>query len=287
MTTTSEQGARSREVTAPGVGSRTAGAPPGPSRRPLERWGVASLVVLLVVWSVTGTGVGPGSLIAGREEGLRLLRGFLRPDLSPEFLAYVARAGVQTLQISLAGLALGVLAGLPLAALLARNVAASAAVRAAVRVVATILRGVPELLWALVFVATVGLGPAAGVYAIALHGAGLLAKLCAEQLEAVDPAPVEALQLSGAPRSATAVFAIFPQARAGVVSLVLYQWECNIRTATVVGFVGAGGIGQALDISLRLFRYQELSTLVLAVLALILVVDAVSRAVRRRLGAAA
>ena len=92
--------------------------------------------------------------------------------------------------------------------------------------------------------------------------------------------------MTGAGRVGTALLAIVPQARTGLVSLVLYQWECNIRTATVVGFVGAGGIGQALDISLRLFRYAELSTLVLSVLALILAVDGLSRLARRRLGAA-
>lgn len=85
---------------------------------------------------------------------------------------------------------------------------------------------------------------------------------------------------------ATAALAILPQARTGLLSLVLYQWECNIRTSTVLGFVGAGGIGQALDISLRLFRYRELATLILALLALVVVVDQVSRLLRR-LGAAA
>lgn len=285
MSTTSEQGARSRELSGqPPARPLPAAAPP---RAPLRRWGVASLLLLAVVWSMSGTGVGPASLLEGREGGLRLLRAFLRPDLSPAFLGDVAQAALQTLQISLAGLLFGALVGLPVAVLIAGNVAAPRPLRVTARLVAAVMRGVPELLWALVFVATVGLGPAAGVYAIALHGAGLLAKLCAEQLEAVDPAPVEALRLTGAPRWATALLGIVPQARTGVVSLLLYQWECNIRTATVVGFVGAGGIGQALDLSLRLFRYPQLSTLVLGVLGLIFGVDAVSRVVRRRLGAAA
>src|SRR5918999_621563 len=148
------------------------------------------------------------------------------------------------------------------------------------------LRGVPDLLWALLFVATIGPGPAAGALAIALHGGGLLAKLGAEQLEAVNPAPVEAVRLTGAGRFATATLAIVPQARAGLASLTLYQWECNIRTSTVLGFVGAGGIGQELAISLKLFRYEELSTLVIAVLLLMLAVDGLSRVVRRRMGAA-
>lgn len=262
-------------------------APPPPDRpRRLGRWGGAALIVVFLVWSVEGTGVGIGSLVEGREQGQRLLRAFLSPDLSPEFLGIVAEAAMETVQISVAALLLCVLAGLPLAALIAGNAQAPRAVAGAARMVAAVLRGVPELLWALIFIATVGPGPAAGVYAIALHGAGLLAKLCSEQLESVPPAPVEALRLSGASRTATALLATIPMARTGIASLVCYQWECNIRTAAVVGFVGAGGIGQALDVSLRLFRYDELSTLVLGVLALILLVDAVSRVVRRSLGAA-
>lgn len=243
-------------------------------------------IAVVLGWSFQQTGVGPGSLIAGRQGAARLLAGFLTPDLSPDFLAVVAGAALETVHISLAALVFAVLLGLPLAVLQAGNVAAPPAVRQGARLLATALRGVPELLWALLFVATVGLGPAAGVYAIGLHGAGLLAKLCGEQLEAVDPAPIEALRLTGATRIGTTLLGIIPQARAGLASLLLYQWECNIRTATVVGFVGGGGIGQALDLSLRLFRYPELSTLVIAVLMLILGVDTLSRLVRRRLGAA-
>src|SRR5687768_7270142 len=133
----------------------------------------------------------------------------------------------------------------------------------------TATTGVPELLWALLFVATVGLGPAAGVYAITLHAAGLLAKLCSEQLEAVDSAPVEAMRLTGASRTATALLGIFPQARANIASQLLYQWECNIRSSVVIGFVGAGGIGQALGIAMNLFRYEEMATLLVAVLLLV------------------
>jgi phosphonate transport system permease protein len=277
-----EQAARSREI-APGQPP----PPLPPASRPLRRWSGATLVIAAVAVSMSATDVGVGALVEGRTGAARLLRGFASPDLSGEFLGIVAGAALETLAIAIAGLALACVLGLPLAVLIAANVDAPRWVRRTARTTGAALRGVPELLWALVFVAAVGLGPAAGVYAIALHGAGLLAKLCSEQLEAVDPAPVEAVRLTGASRPATALLATIPQARTGLASLVLYQWECNIRTATVVGFVGAGGIGQALDISLRLFRYDELSTLVLAVLVLILGVDALSRTIRRRMGAAA
>jgi phosphonate transport system permease protein len=261
--------------------------PPPRPRRPGGRAAGALLILVVAAWSVRGTGVGVGALLEGRVGAARFVGGLLRPDLSAEFLALVTVAAVETVQIAVAGLVLAVAVGLPLAVLQAGNGGAPATVRRTARLVATGLRGFPELLWALLFVATVGLGPPAGVLAIALHGAGLLAKLCSEVLEAVDPAPVEALELTGAGRAVTVPFAIVPQAAPGLVSLVLYQLECNIRTATVVGFVGAGGIGQSLDIALRLFRYDELSTLVLTVLALIVGVDALSRVARRRVGATA
>jgi phosphonate transport system permease protein len=215
----------------------------------------------------TGTGVSPTALIAGRAGGLRLIGGFAHPQLSAAFLAHVGAAIVEAAQIAITGLFLAAAIGLPTAVLLAANVAAPPVLRLAARAGAAMLRGIPDLPWALLFVATIGPGPAAGTLAVAIHGAGLLAKLGAEQLEAVDPAPVEALRLTGAGRPATALFAIVPQACAGLASLLLYQAECNIRTSTVLGFVGAGGIGQELALSLKLFRYDELSTLVLAVLA--------------------
>lgn len=260
---------------------------PVPPRHRGARWGGGLVVGAVLVWAVAGTGIGIGSLIDGRQGGARMLRGMLSPDLSAEFLGIVWTVAVETLQISLAGLVLAVVFGLPLAVLQARNAGAPRVLRHGARYLATVLRGIPELLWALLFVATVGLGPAAGVYAIGLHGAGLLSKLCGELLESVDPAPVEAVRMTGASAAGVTALAILPQTRTGLVSLALYQWECNIRTATVVGFVGGGGIGQALDISLKLFRYAELSTLVLAVLVLIIGVDQISRIVRRRLGAAA
>ncbi|MGH3679373.1 MAG: phosphonate ABC transporter, permease protein PhnE [Natronosporangium sp.] len=234
-----------------------------------------------------GTDLRPQDLLDGGAGARPLLRGLLSPNLSGEFLGVVWQGVAQTAQISIAGLLLAATAGMPLAVLLARNVAAPGPVRAAVRVGTASLRGVPDLLWALLFVAMLGPGPAAGTLALAVHGAGMLAKLGAEQLEAVKPAPVEALRLTGASRTAVAVLAVVPEARANLASVLLYQWECNVRTSAVLGFVGAGGIGQELAVSLRLFRYEDLSTLVLAVLVLILGVDLLSRMVRRRLGAAA
>lgn len=276
-----------REPPSTPVRPRTPAPPPMKPKRRHARWTGAAAVLAVAASSLIGTNVGLGSLVSGRSGAARLLSGFFPPDLSGDFLLSVLAAAVETLQISIAGLLLGLLLGFPLAVLIAGNVQAPRWLASGCRLLATGLRGVPEILWALIFVATVGLGPPAGVYAISLHAAGLMAKLCSEQLEAVDPAPVEALRLTGAGRAATTLLAIVPQARNGLASLVLYQWECNIRTSSVVGFVGAGGIGQALDISLRLFRYRELATLLIAVLILVVAVDQISRRIRRSMGASA
>lgn len=159
------------------------------------------MVALAVIWSVRATDLGLGSLVAGREGALRLVEGFFPPDLGGDLLGRVLPAVFESLQISIAALFLGALMGIPLALLIAGNVEAPHWIASGARLVAAGFRGIPELLWALLFVATVGLGPAAGVYAISLHAAGLLAKLASEQLEAVDPAPVETMKLTGASRS--------------------------------------------------------------------------------------
>jgi phosphonate transport system permease protein len=242
-------------------------------------------VVLVVIWAFQGSDVSLTAIADGRAGFARLASGFLRPDLSPAFVVDVARAAAETVQIAIVGLLLASLVAVPLGLLLAGNVGVHPLTRAAVRATSAVLRGVPDLVWALLLVATVGPGPAAGALAVALHGIGMLSKLWAEQLEAVNPAPVEAIRLTGAGRTTTAVLGVLPQARAGLASVALYQFECNIRTSTVLGFVGAGGLGQEMALSLRLFRYAELSTYVLAVLALMLVVDAFSRRARRELGA--
>ncbi len=279
-------------IDAPGGldGRRSPALPPPPpvgARRQRAGWLVWLGGLAVMVWSLAGTGVGLRSLVEGRAGAARLLGGLFPPEVTGELLARVATAMLETVQISFAALLLGALLGLPMAVLIAGNVGAPGWLASAARVTAAGLRGVPELLWALLFVATVGLGPAAGAYAIGVHAAGMIAKLCSEQLEAVDPAPVEALQVTGASHLATTALAIVPQARNGLASLLLYQWECNIRSSAVVGFVGAGGIGQALGIALRLFRYRELATLLAAVLVLVLSVDRLSRLLRRRMGAAA
>lgn len=257
------------------------------SRRHVRRLLVVLALVAVVGWSVRGVDLSVSGLLEERRGVELLVQGLFSPDLTAAWLQVALAATVETVQIAVVGLLLAGLGAAPLALLLAANTQAPAPLREAARLVAAVQRGVPDLLWALLLVSALGPGPAAGALALGVHGAGALAKLWAEQLEAVDPDPVEAMSLMGAGRVATAALATVPLARGGLVSLLLFQGECNIRASAVLGFVGAGGIGQELAISLKLFRYEQLSTLVLAVLALMLVTDLLSRWWRRRLGARA
>ncbi|MGL5824153.1 MAG: PhnE/PtxC family ABC transporter permease [Nocardioides sp.] len=245
----------------------------------LIRW---ALIVGILTWSAQGVGLDLGTLREGQRGAALLIEGLLRPDLSRQWLSVCRRAAVETVHIAVVGLALAALLAAPMSLALATNVRAPRPLREGARAIAAFLRGVPDLLWALLLVAALGPGPAAGAVAIGIHGAGALAKLWAEQLESVDPAPVEAMNLMGARRVATASLAIVPLARGGLISLLLYQAECNIRASTVLGFVGAGGIGQELAISLKLFRYEQLSTLIVAVLVLMFATDLLSRIWRLR-----
>lgn len=146
-----------------------------------------------------------------------------------------------------------------------------------------LLRTLPELLWALVLVLAVGLGPFAGALALGIHTAGVLGRLYAEVLEEVPRGPVEALEASGAGRGAASLFAALPHAFPQLVGYTLYRWEVNIRASAVLGVVGAGGLGTLLHLSLGLFHVHRTLTLVLVVVALVTLVDLASGALRRRI----
>ncbi|GAB4266695.1 MAG: hypothetical protein Kow00111_18790 [Thermincola ferriacetica] len=139
------------------------------------------------------------------------------------------------------------------------------------------------MLWALIFVVAVGLGPFPGVLALAAHSTGVLGKLYAEILESVDQRLVETGRATGASELAILLFVKIPASLPVLLSYTLFRWECNMRAATVLGFVGAGGIGTQLTISMQLFAYDEVSTLVLAILGLIFLVDIVGQVIRTRI----
>ena len=145
------------------------------------------------------------------------------------------------------------------------------------------LRSVPEIVWALLFVRAVGLGPTAGVLAIAITYAGMLGKVYAEILESVDQRPMHALLQGGSGRLSAFVYGLLPNAAAELTSYTVYRWECAIRASVVMGFVGAGGLGQQIDLSLRMFAGGEVASMLLTFLLLVLLADALSRVLLGRL----
>ncbi len=220
------------------------------------------------------------------------------PDLSPEFLRVVAAAILQTVAIAIAGTTLSILIALPLGIMgtptLWRHgilVASEppgagklllAGVSRLVHVLAGLLRAVPDLMWGLLFVVAVGLGPLAGALALAVSYSGMLGRVYADVFAEVDSRALEALRATGASRAQVFLRAIWPQAAPSVIGYSLYSLECCVRAAAVLGFIGAGGIGYEINLSMRLFDYGQVLTLIASLTALVATTEAVSRFFRRR-----
>lgn len=205
---------------------------------------------------------------------------FLHPDFSPSLLKSVAKAALETLAMSAAGTLL--------AALVAALLALPAAGRFGwlllqlSRLLLNALRAVPELVWAALMVLAAGLGPNAGTLALALHTAGVLGRLFAEALENTPTAPADAVRLAGGSRVIAFCYGALPNLWPQLVAYTLYRWENNIRMSTILGFVGAGGLGQKLYVHLSLFQQSQAATVILAMLALVFAVDSFSQWVRQR-----
>jgi phosphonate transport system permease protein len=228
-----------------------------------------------------------------RGPALNFLASFLPPRVDGEFLALVARATWRTVAIATAGLTLALVLAVPLALLAVRTLSISglagrmapapAAIRFLVRAVLVLLRSVPELVWALVFVRVVGLGATAGVLAIALSYAGMLGKVYAEIMESGESQPVQALLRNGAGRVQAFFYGLLPQNAGELTSYTVYRWECAIRSSAVLGFVGAGGLGQEMDSSMKMFNGGEVSTMLIVFVLLVVLTDQLSAWLRRTL----
>ena len=225
------------------------------------------------------------------------LAGFVPPSTAPDFLHELVAATLRTLAIATAGIALALVVAVPLAIAATRSLSIAAigpadgrwrgrTLRQAVRTLMVLLRSVPEIVWALVFVRATGLGPAAGVLALAITYGGMLAKVYAEILESTDARPARALLQAGSGRLAALCYGLLPLAAEELVSYTVYRWECAIRAAVVMGFVGAGGLGQLMDQAIKGFVGGEASSIVLVFFALVLLADATSVVLRKVLSAA-
>lgn len=214
---------------------------------------------------------------------------FFPPETAPAFLRKVLHSTLETLAMSLLGTLLAALAGLALALPAARVPGhaagiASRAGYAVARLLLNLLRSVPELVWAALLLISAGLGPLPGTLALALHTTGVLGRLLAESIENAPPAPAAALRWRGVRAPGVFLFATLPQIAPQLLAYSLYRWENNIRAAAVLGVVGAGGLGQMLGYHLGLFQMRESCTVLLAMIALVVLVDGLSMLMRQRMG---
>jgi len=262
-----------------------------PAARQRVFWALASLAALWPLLVLTEFKpwllLEPGAL----KPALRFIADFVPPKMDGEFLWLVARETWRTVAIATAGLTLALLLAIPLALLSVRVLSISsltgrmaplpAAARQLVRWLMIVLRSVPELIWALVFVRVVGLGPTAGVLAIALTFAGMLGKVYAEILDSGDAHPAASLLRNGSGRLQAFLYALLPQNAGELTSYTLYRWECAIRSSAVLGFVGAGGLGQMMDASMKMFNGAEVATMLMVFMALVWVADRISAGLRK------
>jgi phosphonate transport system permease protein len=247
----------------------------------LRGWFVALIILALLVWSFAPVEMYKiASLVTDRQNIAEFLYGYLRPNFH-EWRQYLKEM-IETIQIAIWGTTLAVFIGAPLAILASSNITPMWIVQP-VRRCMDAARAINEIVFALMFVVAVGLGPLAGVLALAVHNTGIIAKLFSEAVEAIDPRPVEGIRTSGASRLQEVLYGVIPQVMPLWSSLTLYRFETNVRSATVLGIVGAGGIGQSLYENIRSFNYSETSAIIIIVVVSVVLIDVLSSRIRAAL----
>lgn len=288
-------------------------ARPQPSReellRPLPRIKISTILLAVLiagvyVWGVQGTRARPEELIAGIPNILNFLSRLFPPELDFEPLALpvpafalgafggvaptipfptVMFAIIETVQMAIIGTTLAIFLALPFGLLAARNTTPHPWVYSGTRMVLNINRAVPDIIFALIFVAAVGLGPFGGVLALAIGSIGFMGKLYAEAIEAIDPQQVLAVKATGAGRMQAFLYGAVPQALPLVASYSLLLFENNVRSATILGLVGAGGVGFVLNKYLALFQYQKLMGALILIILAVTLIDRVSAHLRSKI----
>jgi len=250
--------------------------------RSMRRAGLNGAVVLVSLVALGLTGFfDPGRFADGMPALAQLAIEMVPPDFSrfPHWL----RPLLDTVAMSIAGTALAVVLSLPLALLAAPNTTPSPALGHFARLVLSFLRSVPELIMGIIFVAAVGFGALPGVLALALHSVGMVGKFYAEAIEHTDPRPLEAARAAGATRLQVITHAVLPQVLPQLADITIYRWEYHFRASTVLGIVGAGGIGFELIAALRLIAYDQVAAILITILACVVIVDTTGAALRSRL----
>ncbi len=265
-----------------------------------------SLVALMVfVWCWKSTEMSFQKLITGMNSMWAYIIGnpkienssFFDLNLNPRYLILYSKSILETIQMALISLVISIIIAFPLSFFASRNLLevflpGNSLMNAILRkviyysafIIANVFRSINELVWALIFVTAVGLGPMSGILALGIHTSGVLSKLLAEGNENIDPAPIDALMSTGASFIKIIRFAVLPQTLPHFVSMVLYRFESDVRSAFVLGFVGAGGIGFYLFDSMRSFDNGSVSTILLLIVITVYTIDKISAYIRAKVG---
>lgn len=261
--------------------SNTEYTPRPPRRKPLHTvlWCVVGLIAVLVLaWAWKGAEMNPGLLVEERQSMAEFVTEFWPPD--PANWQLYLEEMIVTVQMAIWGTLLAVVAAIPFGLLSSANITPFG-LRQPVRRLMDAFRAINEIVLALLFIAAVGLGPFPGVLALFVHTTGILAKLFSEAVEAIDPGPVEGIRATGARPLDEITYAVIPQVMPLWVSYSLYRFESNVRSATVLGIVGAGGIGMLLQDQIRSFNFPAVTTILLIIVAAVVLLDLASAQLRK------
>lgn len=243
-------------------------------------WVIAVVFLALFVQGAMTTEITLERLLKGSVNLIHFLGRAFPP--AGDDLDVIAWSLFETLNIAIVGVVVGVVMSLPFALLAARNTSPAAWVRVLTRLMIATMRTIPDLIWALIFVVAVGLGPMAGVLAIVMDTIGFAARFFSERIEEVHPGPSEALSATGAGRLSVIFGAILPETLASMTATSLFSVEKALRSAVTLGLVGAGGIGVELAAAMRLFNYDEALTIILAILVMVIGFEQLSSMIRKR-----
>ncbi|MGR3741215.1 phosphonate ABC transporter, permease protein PhnE [Companilactobacillus sp. DQM5] len=239
------------------------------------------IFILCLIASSIITGVNLNLLITNISQFFELLKQMANPDWT--YSNYVIKPLLETVQMAIIGTSLGTIIALPFSFIAARTVIKNKYITGIIRFILNLVRTLPDLLLAALFVAVVGIGPVAGVATLTIFSFAMISKLFYETVETIDLGPVESVISSGANKMQVIVFAIIPQVLNQFVSYFLYTFEINVRASTVLGYLGAGGIGVYLQRSLASFRYDQTAVIIIAIFIVVLIIDTLSNVLREKL----
>ncbi|MEL6573154.1 MAG: phosphonate ABC transporter, permease protein PhnE [Pseudomonadota bacterium] len=235
-----------------------------------------ALGVAFIIWCLAGAGFSLGKIISAPPRFADFIDRAFPPNMDPQVLGRLGWKMVETLQIAIAGAFIGIVVSIPVAILAARGLIAGQWVNQSVRTILGFIRAVPDLAWALIFVVAVGLGPFAGMLAIAMDTLGFCGRFFADDMEAADKGPAESLTATGARKIDVVACATLPASTPAFISTSLFAMEKAVRSSTILGLVGAGGIGIELKVGFDLFDYPTVMTVILMIAVVVILIEQLS-----------